>query len=328
MITYPLNNIEYTAEDAELYNSTRTSGIYDPETDFIASCSGTDLQVTIGEGLAWIQNDRFKGKVVALKEDETVVLPAPPTGSPRYDVIAIRFSALQNQSEIVVISGDPAIGAVPNIPGRNENATVYELFLYAIKRETNSYVVYEEDIEDLRSNPNYCGIMADAVTAALPLIGGRMKGPIDMDYSVISNVGYPTSDDDAASKRYVDSKAIPAVDYIVNQGVSNGWTYRKYESGVAECWKTVTDSVSWGTTISGTDPKPSYYSTNSTLVNFINGFFVAIPCIETTCHASGYVVSSIQQMTETFTDIIYTRFYGGDNTIDVTTYIHAIGRWK
>ena len=27
VITYPLNNIEYTASDAELYNCTRTSGV-------------------------------------------------------------------------------------------------------------------------------------------------------------------------------------------------------------------------------------------------------------------------------------------------------------
>ena len=28
IITYPLNNIEYTAEDAELYHATRTSGVF------------------------------------------------------------------------------------------------------------------------------------------------------------------------------------------------------------------------------------------------------------------------------------------------------------
>nr|DAG75024.1 MAG TPA: hypothetical protein [Caudoviricetes sp.] len=28
IITYPLNNIEYTAADAEIYNCTRTSGVY------------------------------------------------------------------------------------------------------------------------------------------------------------------------------------------------------------------------------------------------------------------------------------------------------------
>lgn len=270
MITYPLNNIEYTAEDAELYNSTRTSGVYDPDTDFVASCSGTDLQVTIGKGLAWIQNARFKGKVVALKEDETVVLPAPPTGSPRYDVIAIRFSALQNQSEIVVISGDPAIGPVPGIPGRNESETVYELFLYAIKRETNSYVVYEEDIEDLRSNPAYCGIMADAVTAALPLTGGRMKGGIDMDYSAIANVGDPTSDGDAVNKRYVDGRTSA---WMQEWGVKDEWQYVKWSNGIAMCWAKISH------TVSSTD-----YSTVSKAYPFT---FVADPVVTITSTGNG-----------------------------------------
>ena len=65
MITYPLNNIDYTAEDAELYFSTRESGVYDGG-DFEATVSGIDNNVTIGIGTAWIHNTKFSGKVVAL----------------------------------------------------------------------------------------------------------------------------------------------------------------------------------------------------------------------------------------------------------------------
>ena len=40
------------------------------------------------------------------------------------------------------------------------------------------------------------------------------------------------TDNSVVIKSYVDK----AVDYIVEQGTTNGWTYRKWHSGVAECW--------------------------------------------------------------------------------------------
>lgn len=38
-----------------------------------------------------------------------------------------------------------------------------------------------------------------------------------------------------------------SVDYIVEQGTSGMWTYRKWNSGIAECWGQVTASVYYGT---------------------------------------------------------------------------------
>ncbi len=38
MITYPLNNIDYTAQDAELYACTRFSGIFSGD-DFAITCT-------------------------------------------------------------------------------------------------------------------------------------------------------------------------------------------------------------------------------------------------------------------------------------------------
>ena len=44
MITYPLNNIDYTAEDAELFHCTRTSGIW-ATNDFPISVTGRDNNI-------------------------------------------------------------------------------------------------------------------------------------------------------------------------------------------------------------------------------------------------------------------------------------------
>lgn len=34
-------------------------------------------------------------------------------------------------------------------------------------------------------------------------------------------------------------------DVIVDQGTSNGWTYIKYASGIAMCWKNVSKTITW-----------------------------------------------------------------------------------
>lgn len=38
-----------------------------------------------------------------------------------------------------------------------------------------------------------------------------------------------------------DSTKVPVGDYVVYQGTSNGWTYRQWNSGIAECWKKGSD---------------------------------------------------------------------------------------
>lgn len=62
----------------------------------------------------------------------------------------------------------------------------------------------------------------------------------------------------------------PAVDYIVEQGTSGIWTYRKWNSGVAECWGRTSIS---GLTTSVNLPftfADSFYETQVTLINNSN----------------------------------------------------------
>ena len=59
-------------------------------------------------------------------------------------------------------------------------------------------------------------------------------------------------------------KGVEMKDFVVEQGTSDGWTYRKWNSGVAECWKTVTHktaiSSTWGSFYVGNTkfPRQSY----------------------------------------------------------------------
>lgn len=159
MIAYPLNNIDYSAEDAELFHCTRSSGVF-LEDDFSATVTGADNQVTVGQGIAWIRNSRFSGKVLAQKEAVTLDLGLPDSTRPRIDAVIIQFSANLNAASVVVKQGVPASSPVP--PEVVQTEALYELHLYHVRRSAGAATVTAGDVTDLRLDPKYCGLMADA----------------------------------------------------------------------------------------------------------------------------------------------------------------------
>lgn len=162
MITYPLNNIEYEAADAELFHCTRTSGVWAKD-DFPFSVTGADNSITIGTGIAWINNEKFSGKVVANKETTVLDLGVPDSIYPRIDVVAIQFDANANETKLVVKNGAPS--SSPLIPAPSRLASLYELYICKIERPAGAAVVTASNVGDLRLDPQYCGLMADSVTS-------------------------------------------------------------------------------------------------------------------------------------------------------------------
>ena len=160
-ITYPLNNIDYTAEDAELFHCTRTSGIW-AENSFPISVTGADNNVTIGKGIAWINNEEFSGKVTALKSAEVFDLGIANSTYPRIDVIAIQFNANNNETDIIVKKGTPATNPVR--PSIVRTGAIYELYLASVYRPAGATAITASNITDLRMDEAVCGLMADSVT--------------------------------------------------------------------------------------------------------------------------------------------------------------------
>ena len=161
LVTYPLNDIDFTAEDAELFHCTRSSGVH-TSNSFQYSVTGANNVVTIGTGIAWIHNTDFSGKVAALKASLSVNLGVPDSTYPRIDAIVLQFSANNNETKVVVKKGTAA--SSPAAPSVTRTASVYELHLYHVRREAGATAITAADITDLRFSSNYCGMMADSVT--------------------------------------------------------------------------------------------------------------------------------------------------------------------
>ena len=161
-IIYPINDKKYTAEDVEIFNCTRTSGVYSV-LDFDSVFAGNT--VTVGKGLAWIKNGDFSGKAVAFTEETNLTFEAAETAADRYDVIAVRYDAAKKEPELIIIKGSPSDS--PKIPPRSTETYLYDLYLYAILRKGGETVISEENITDLRENEEYCGIMRDSVTSGI-----------------------------------------------------------------------------------------------------------------------------------------------------------------
>lgn len=176
IVTYPLNGVEYTAENAETYFCTRTSGVYAAEDNFVLSIVGA-FEMSIGTGLAWIKDGTFSGKSVVSTEEVAIQVPIADGVLNRKDRIVLQFDKSKNASFIMLKQGEPA--SIAKAPSIVRDGTVYELGLYVIDVPAGSVGVTAQNVQNTMKDEDVCGLMRDAVTTAMPnhapnhAIGGR-----------------------------------------------------------------------------------------------------------------------------------------------------------
>lgn len=158
IITYPLNGIEYSAQDAETYLSSRTSGLFSDEVDFIPS----GMTVTISPFLAWIKNTQFSGKSVAVTEPVEITISPADSTLDRIDRIVLRFSASKNASEIAVLEGEAS--SFPVAKELTRDNIVYELCLAEVLVYAGLTSLSSLAIRSTILDEELCGLMRDGVT--------------------------------------------------------------------------------------------------------------------------------------------------------------------
>ena len=118
---------------------------------------------------------------------------------------------------------------------------------------------------------------------------------------------------------------LPVADYIVEQGTSGIWTYRKWNSGIAECWGEVTARASI------TDAFGSMYMTVTDYFSWPNALFSAPPRIVQATMITTAPLFPIIRGGETTKDrfrmyLLYPERY--ENTINWIIGVEAKARWK
>ena len=119
-------------------------------------------------------------------------------------------------------------------------------------------------------------------------------------------------------------------DYIVDQGTSGIWTYRKYASGIAECWGAKPISASaWSTW--GTNPVFNYIAASEEA--YPTGLFISVKSVTGQLSTNaGDSISSITarpaNMATTAPKITAIRPAAGSTPADGWAFWHTIGLWK
>ena len=118
---------------------------------------------------------------------------------------------------------------------------------------------------------------------------------------------------------------LPVADYVISEGTSGNWRYRKWASGVAECWGEVTASASI------TDAIGSMYMTVTNYFSWPNALFSAPPRI---VHATSITIAPLLPIIrggDTTKNqfrmyLLYPDRY--ENSINWVIGVEAKGRWK
>ena len=109
-------------------------------------------------------------------------------------------------------------------------------------------------------------------------------------------------------------------DYVLEQGTSGIWTYRKWASGVAECWGQPSKSVA----SSGTFLGANAYSTNFALPS---GLFVSVDSANANPRlGSNYAIPAY--INPNTTSVGVDALSNESGTKDFSANIFVRGRWK
>lgn len=115
------------------------------------------------------------------------------------------------------------------------------------------------------------------------------------------------------------------VDYIIEEGTSGIWTYRKWNSGISECWGNKTGTVNvnnqWGSSY-------FYYGT-ITSENFPTNLFINVPTISFQNIVGSTLISGNgSDASSTSTGQIQVMRTTSVSNANYNICIRAIGKWK
>lgn len=152
----------YTADEfAEYFRQLLSSGIFNGGTNLQVTTTGSDMNISIQEGYAWLEGYLYKIDTEPL----ILTLDAADASLNRVDRIVIRLdkSLERRYVKAFVLKGIPA--EVPTVPALTRNENIYEISLAQVNIVAGKSFISEADVIDERFNPDVCGIVNSLVKA-------------------------------------------------------------------------------------------------------------------------------------------------------------------
>jgi hypothetical protein len=178
IIAYPLNNIDYTAEDAMLLDIPISSGVLATEDNLELTLTG-DLTASLSSGIFFMRLAKAIGFTGYNNSAVPVVFSVANASLPRIDRVVLQFSASANAVSVVVKQGEAA--SAPVAPIRETSQTTYELVLFDVLRPAGSTAITTANITDQRANKELCGLMENTLSALGDFLnkkGDTMEGKL------------------------------------------------------------------------------------------------------------------------------------------------------
>ena len=111
-------------------------------------------------------------------------------------------------------------------------------------------------------------------------------------------------------------------DFVISQGMSGAWNIRKWNNGTAECWRSITGTVTKYTTWNN-----MHGYTGS--ADFPSGFFIENPNVQYQVYiGSGFAMPARGAASTTSKFTWYALASDGDSNVGYVVDVYAIGRWK
>lgn len=112
-------------------------------------------------------------------------------------------------------------------------------------------------------------------------------------------------------------------DFVVDEGTDGDWTYRKWNSGIAECWgqhtQTITGTAGWGSI---------YYTTPTAQIDYPTSLFIIPPTLSASnvsTVAQGSVAVSGNNATRCALYVVRGASAGSSSVI---FSVYAVGKWR
>jgi hypothetical protein len=186
-----LNLLHYQTKFAEYFRQLISSGIFNGGTNLQVTCTGTDMNVQINEGYAWLEGYLYKIDTEPLE----LALAAADPVLDRIDRVVIRLDKRLEHRYVkaVILKGESAEEPIAPELTRDEN--IYEISLAQIRIIAGKSFIGETEITDERFDAKVCGIVNSLIKVDIDHLIEQLEDEWQTWFDNVKDSTYVINDD-------------------------------------------------------------------------------------------------------------------------------------